>query len=117
MAKLYGFNIDGEIEGVCVYRMNGQVYMRSKSSLTRKRVLKSKAFEKTRKYARDLGKAAHLGSEIYRQLPADKRKRSLYQALTGEAASLLFKGIEEHEVRSILRKKFIAEHSYPASAI
>ncbi|MDZ4795337.1 MAG: hypothetical protein SGI83_13735 [Bacteroidota bacterium] len=47
MAKLQDNLFTGCIGNVCVYRMNGHSYLRSKSSLSRKRVLKDRAFEKT----------------------------------------------------------------------
>jgi hypothetical protein len=105
MAKLRDIFSEVTAGNVCVYRMRGKVYLRSKSSLTRKRVLKSKAFEKTRKYAGDLGKASRLASAIYREFPSAKRDRSKYQAITGMAASLLYQGLGEEEVQEMLKKK------------
>ena len=107
MAKLRPISISGTVGNVCIYEVDGQLYMRSKSSLTRKRVLKSKAFEKTRRYASDMGKAARLGSTIYWDLPAAQRNRSVYQAITGMAASLLYQGVLEEEVQNILKKEYI----------
>ena len=107
---LGGVPIAGTIGGVTFYQMNGRTYVRAKSSLTRKRVLKSKAFEKTRKCARDLGRASQIGSVIYKALPDDiRRERWLYRAITGEAASLLYEGKEEQEVEELLWKKYITE--------
>ena len=107
MAKLRPISISGTVGNVCIYEVDGQLYMRSKSSLTRKRVLKSKAFEKTRRYASDMGKAARLGSTIYWDLPPAQRNRSVYQAITGMAASLLYKGMSEEEVQNIVKKKYV----------
>ena len=107
MAKLRPISISGTVGNVCIYEVDGQLYMRSKSSLSRKRVLKSKAFEKTRRYASDMGKAAKLGSAIYWDLPVAKRNRSVYQAITGMAASLLYKGVSDEEVQNLLKKKYV----------
>ena len=65
-------------DNVVVYEMRGNVYLRTKSSLTRKRVLQSKAFEKTRKYAGNMAKASRIGSAIYRELNVAKKNRALY---------------------------------------
>jgi hypothetical protein len=99
----------GTVNGVCIYEMFGKVYVRKKSSLTRKRVLKTKAFEKTRKYASDMGRAARIGSDIYKAIPMDIKDRWIYRAITGEAASLLYQGKEEEEVRAFLWKKYIED--------
>ena len=107
MAKLRPISVSGTVGNVCIYEVDGQLYMRSKSSLTRKRVLKSKAFEKTRRYASDMGKAARLGSAVYWDLPVEKRNRFVYQAITGMAASLLYKGVSEEEVQNILKKEYV----------
>ncbi|HET6769592.1 MAG TPA: hypothetical protein VFH08_19430 [Chitinophagaceae bacterium] len=111
MAKLQPISISGTVGNVCVYEVDGKLYMRSKSSLTRKRVLKSKAFERTRRYANDMGKAARLGSAIYWDLPVEKRNRAVYQSITGMAASLLYKGVSEEEVQNMLKKKYVDNKS------
>ena len=99
----------GTIGNVTVYKMYGRRYMRTKSSLSRKRVLKSKAFEKTRQCAASMGLAAKIGSVVYKALPADVKERWLYRAITGEAASLLYKGKTVVEVQAFLWKKYITE--------
>ena|SRR6185436_11794193 len=109
MAKVRHILIDKLPDNVIVYQWKGRVYLRTKSSLTRKRVLKSKAFEKTRKYASNMAKAARIGSVIYRELPVAKRNRALYQAITGKAASLLYQGVHETEVHLQLRKKYLGK--------
>jgi len=97
----------GTFGNVVIYEMYGKTYNRRKSSLSGKRVLESKAFEKTRKCAADMGRAARIGSYIYKALPADIKERWLYQAITGEAASLLYKGKAEQEVKNFLWNKYI----------
>jgi hypothetical protein len=101
--------ISGTIGNVTFYKMYGQTYVRKKSSLSRKRVLKSAAFAKTRKHAAALGLASQIGSVIYRALPAEMRDRWLYRAITGEAASLLYEEKTEEEVQEFLWKKYIEE--------
>jgi hypothetical protein len=102
-----GVQFSGTIGNITFYQMYGRTYLRSKSSLTRKRVLKSRAFAKTRKCASYLGIASRIGSEVYRALPDTIRERWLYRAITGEAASLLYEGKTEQEVRDLLWDKYI----------
>ena len=105
-----GAPVVGTFGGVTCYMMYGRNYVRAKSSLSRKRVLKDKAFEKTRKCAGNFGIAAKIGAVIYKALPFDMRKeRWLYRAIAGEAASLLYKGKERQEVQELLWKKYISE--------
>jgi hypothetical protein len=99
----------GTVGGATFYQMNGKQYVRAKSSLSRKRVLKDKAFENTRKCASDLGKAAQIGSVIYHALPSDIKVHWMYRAITGEAASMLYEDITEEEVEEILWKKYITD--------
>src|SRR5712672_2962614 len=107
MAKLpEGVHFTGTIGNVCYYEIGDRTYARTKSSLTRKRVLKSKSFEKTRKHASDLALASRIASAIYKLLPADVKGRWIYRAITGEAASLLYKGKTEQEVKECLWKKY-----------
>lgn len=108
MARFEGIIIDKELaKTICIYKMGGEIFIRTKSSLSRKRVLKSKAFKKTRQYASDLAKASRIGSEIYQQIRKNKRDRSLYQAITGAAATLLYQGVGEAQVLEKLRKKYV----------
>ena len=73
------------------YMMDGVNYVRIKSSLTRKRVLKSPDFRKTRLYAGFMARASKIGSVIYQALPHDWRQGWMYRAFTGEALQLLKK--------------------------
>jgi hypothetical protein len=99
----------GTVDNLCIYEMWGKVYYRKKSSLTRKRVLKDRKFEKTRKHASEMGRAARIGSVIYKAMPEDIKDRWIYRAITGEAASLLYQGKEEEEVKAFLWKKYIED--------
>jgi hypothetical protein len=99
--------LSGKKANLCFYELNGKPYVRSKSSLSRERVLKSKTFAKTREYASAMAVAAQIGSVVYKGLPIDIRDRALYRAITGEAASLLYAGKDEHDVQDLLWKKYI----------
>jgi hypothetical protein len=118
MAKMdEGVFISGTIGNLTFYQMYGRTYMRTKSSLTRKRVLKSKEFEQTRKHASDLGRAAQIGSVVYQALPAEMKERWLFRAITGEAASLLYEGQTEEEVQEFLWKKYIEDTGVEKEAV
>jgi hypothetical protein len=95
------------IGNICYYQMYGITYVRAKSTLDRKRVLKSKEFEKTRKYAGNFAIAARLASPVYKQLPLENRARWVYRSIAGEAASLLYQGKSEQEVNEILWEKYV----------
>lgn len=102
-----GMHFTGTLGRINYYEIDGRTYARIKSSLTRGRVLKEKEFEKTRKYAADLGTASRIGSFIYKALPADIKGRWIFRAITGEAASLIYTGKEEQEVKDLLWEKYI----------
>ena len=97
----------GTLGGITFYVVDGVGYARSKSSLTAKRVLKDKAFEKTRRCARDLGLASKIASPIYRALPLEEKGRWLFRAIAGEAASLLYEGKTQEQVNEFLWNKYI----------
>jgi len=71
------------------YKMNGQYFVRSKSSLTRKRVKRAACFKKTREFAAKLGRASSIASSVYKQLPEGWKLHSLYRKLTGAGFQLL----------------------------
>jgi len=71
------------------YKMNGEYFVRSKSSLTRKRVKREACFKKTREFAAKLGRASSIASSVYKQLPEGWKLHSLYRKLTGVGFQLL----------------------------
>jgi hypothetical protein len=90
--------ITGTIDNVCFYKMEGVYYARMKSSLTRKRVLKSAAFRLTRAHATILGEASKIASRVYRLVPKAQRKHILYREMTGKAIYLLREGKDKEAV-------------------
>ena len=106
MAILEGFITNLKDSNLCIYQWNGAIIVRTKSSLTRKKVLTSKKFAKTRAYASKMVTASQIGSSIYRELPKAKPNRSLYQKITGKAASMLYAGENPKEVEKKLRIEF-----------
>jgi len=105
MAKQIGdIFITGTYDDLCFYKMDGQYYVRMKSSLTRNRVRKSAAFANTMKSADELGSASVLASRVYRSLAKDKRKVTLYRKMTGMAKLLLNQGESKERITELLKK-------------
>ena len=112
--------ITGTIGPICIYKMYGQYYLRTRSSLTGKRVKKDPAFRKTMEYAHLLAKASRIGSTVYAALPADQKQHSLYRKLTGEAMYWLKHQWSTEDVLDFLLKLYtgqeILEEAPPAKA-
>src|SRR5687768_17479097 len=108
MAKVYApFPITRTMGDLTFYMMDGVNYARTKSSLTRKRVLKSPNFKKTRFYAGLMSQASKIGSVIYQALPHDWRQGWMYRAFTGEALQLLKEGKTVEETTRVLWKRYV----------
>ena len=101
--------ITGTIDNVCFYKMDGVYYARMKSSLTRKRVLKSAAFRRTRAHAATLGEASKIASRIYRLIPKAQRKHTLYREMTGKAIYLLREGKDKEAVFQSLSALYLKQ--------
>lgn len=89
----------GTIGNATYYVMNDIGYVRSKSSLTGKRVKKSPAFKKTMDFARKLGEASTLASALYQTVPANQKSIRLFRLITGMVISGFKKGNTEEEVK------------------
>jgi hypothetical protein len=110
MAQLAeGIHFSGTIGNLTFYQRWGRTYVRTKGSVTRERVLEGKEYSKTRQYANKLALASRMASPVYRTLPADVRARWIFRSITGDAASLLYKGMNEKEVTEVLWKKYIGD--------
>lgn len=97
--------ITGTVKGICYYRMNGKYYARRKSTLSRKRVKRDKAFALTRKYAELLGEASAIAARVYRLLPKAQKKLDLYRAMTGQAMAMLKQGASGAAVKERLEQE------------
>jgi hypothetical protein len=89
------------------YKMEGNYYVRKKSSLTREKVLTHKAFEKTRFYASLLVTASKIASSIYSDLPIDWRQFWMFRSFTGEGLLMLEGGATPQEVYDYLWKTYV----------
>jgi len=90
----------------CFYKMDGQYYVRRKSTLSGKRVKRDKAFTLTRVYADLLGQASRLAAAVYRCLPREERKHAQYRAMTGEALRMLKEGVAAEEISARLEQMY-----------
>lgn len=103
MAKQVGqLLIEGCIDGVCFYKLEGSYYARMKSSLTGKRVKNDPAFAGTMKSANLLGRASSLVSPVFQQLSKTERDRDLFRRLTGFVKGLLKEGVPVEKVQVLL---------------
>jgi len=103
MAKQAGdFFIEGSIDDLTYYKMNGTYYVRQKSSLTKKKFWKSKAFERSRESCKRFSEGNKLASRIYRMIEKEKRVYSLYCFLKKRAISLLKEGKSQKEAEEVL---------------
>ena len=101
MAKQIGpFKVTGCYDNICFYKMDGQYYARSKSSLDGKRVKKDPAFRPTRWHANLLARSSKIAAAVYRGLPKEK---GLFRKLTGQAMRLLKEGKTTEEVFLLLQ--------------
>ena len=87
----------------CFYKMDGQYYVRKKSSLSGKRVKHAPSFELTRVYADLLAQASRLAAAVYRPLPKEQKNLVLYRAMTGEALRMLKQGVNAEVISAQLQ--------------
>ncbi|MBO9566582.1 MAG: hypothetical protein J7621_27660 [Niastella sp.] len=107
MARFEGVPlVIGTIGAVCIYKMHGRYFMRSRSSLTSERVKKDAAFRKTMEYATLLARASRIGSAVYAGLPARQKQHALYRKLTGEAMTWLKYGWKETDILEWLQQRY-----------
>ena len=110
MARLTnGVRFSGTVDDLTYYQRWGTTYVRTKGSVTRERVLKSREYATTRQYANKLALASRIASPVYRALPEDRRARWVFRTITGDAASLLYKGMTDKGVSETLWKKYIQD--------
>ena len=93
------------------YKMDGEYYVRTKSSLTAKRVKKDPRFRLTMVNAGLMGRASKIGSVVYKALPVEFRKFWMYRSFTGEALKMLKGGMMEEEVREKLMELYVNRES------
>jgi hypothetical protein len=97
----------GTFGPITIYFMFGQYYIRSRSSLTGKRVKNDPAFYKTMQYAELMAKGSPIASKVYALVPLQHRKKDLCRKITGEAMTWLKYGWEETDIIEYLAKKYV----------
>ena len=103
MAKQAGpVFIEGTIEDLTFYLVDGIGYVRRKSSLTGKRVKRDPKFARTMQSAERLKRGSQLASNVYRSLPKEQQVYALYKALKRMAILALKEDKGEPEVRTLL---------------
>jgi len=102
MAKQAGtIFLEGTIDDLTYYKMEGRYYVRMKSSLTAKKFWRSKAFERSRESCKRFAEGNKLASKLYTMVEKGKRVYSLFCFLKKRAVHLLKDGkslIEAEEV-------------------
>ncbi|PWV51615.1 hypothetical protein [Chitinophaga sp. S165] len=99
----------GTRDNLTIYLMNGEYIVRTKSSLTGKRVKRDPAFARTMENAGRLKKASRIASVIYKQIPADLRVYKQYRELVGKAMGLLKNGFDVEYVLVALEVTYLAD--------
>ena len=103
MAKQAGdIRITGTLDDLTFYKMDGKYYVRLKSSLTRKRFMKDKAFERSRKSAERFALGNQLASKLYRMIEKEKQVYKLFCFLKRKAILLLKEEKNIKQVEAIL---------------
>lgn len=100
----------GTRDNVTIYLMNGEYFIRSKSSLTGKRVKRDPAFARTMEYAGWLKKASVIASLVYRQIPENDRVYKQYRELVGKAMGLLKEGFDVDAVLIVLEAAYLPDY-------
>jgi hypothetical protein len=100
--------LEGTFDDLTFYTMDGQYYVRVKSSLSSQRVKTSPEFKWTMIYARLLARASKIGSAIYKELPPGWRQFWMYRSFTGEAFTLLKENpYSDEQVTQLLWKCYV----------
>ncbi len=105
MARQEGIiRLTGTVGFITYYKMNGDYHARSKSSLTGKKFWKLKCFENSRRSCSRFGRGNRLASQVYRQLPVEKRIYSLFCQLKSAAIQYTRLGYSVEETMQRLQR-------------
>jgi hypothetical protein len=96
----------GTFGPITIYYMFGKYYIRSRSSLTGKRVKTDPVFYKTRQYANLMAKGSPIASKVYALVPLQHRQKNLCRKITGEAMTWLKYGWAASDIIEYLTKKY-----------
>jgi len=90
--------------------MFGKYYIRSRSSLTGKRVKTEPVFYNTMKYADLMAKGSPIASKVYALVPLQHRQKNLCRKITGEAMTWLKYGWSAADIIEWLTKKYVPQY-------
>ena len=108
MAKQTGaIIIEGTIDDITFYQMEGKGYARSKSRLRGERVKRDPRFQRTMQSANRFAKGNQLASTVYRSLPREEQVYTLFKELKRTAILAIKEGKEEAEVMMLLRQRVV----------
>ncbi|MEO8583293.1 MAG: hypothetical protein ABI415_05825 [Flavitalea sp.] len=98
----------GTVDNMTAYfSKSGQCIIRAKSSITGARIAKDPAFEGFRQSAVRMKDASPIASELYKQVPKNKKDFKLYRTLTGEALKMLKQKVSKKAIIENLQKFYI----------
>ena len=97
----------GTFGPITIYYMFGKYYIRTRSSLTGKRVKTDPVFYKTRQYANLMAKGSPIASKVYALVPLQHRQKNLCRKITGEAMTWLKYGWAAADIIEYLTKKYV----------
>ena len=108
MAEVFApFPIQRTMCNLTFYMMEGRNFVRTKSSLTRRKVLYSPQFKNTRHHAAIMAKASKIGSLVYSALPAYWRQGWMFRSFTGEAYTMLKAWKKQEEIQKLLMQRYV----------
>ncbi len=97
----------GTRDNITIYLLKGRYIIRTKSSLTGKRVKRDPAFAKTMENAGRLKRASGIASSVYKQMPVNERVYKQYRELVGKAMHLLKEGLDIDHVVIVLEATYL----------
>lgn len=96
----------GTIDDITIYQLSwGMWYVRMRSSITTKRILKDRAFQGFRNSSARMKDASPIASRVYKQLAV--KQFSLFRELTGKALLLLKAGFTAVEAEGKLVEEYL----------
>ena len=98
--------INGRLDELSFYNVEGQIRVRVRKPLSRKRVIKSPEFRNTMVHAALMARASKIGSAVYQALPENFRQFWMYKSFVGEAITMLKQGTPDEDARLLLWKTY-----------
>jgi len=104
MAKQTGSFLSITIDNLIFYQWRNGWYVRTKGTITAKRIKKDPAFHAFRQNSDIMRRASKLASQVYDTVAQQQRSRQLYNRLTGEAIKQIREGMPEEKIITRLKK-------------